>query len=545
MVVLSVAGSGKTHVLTERIVHLIEEHSVSPTNLLAITFAKKAALEMLYRLELKLNGSSRKLTVCTFHSLGYRILREAGYPSTQFKVIQNGLQMELFCKAMKRVGVMDEPAQLLARVSTAKTSLISPTELSGSEDQDDQTLAKVYQEYEMLKRRQRLVDYDDLLCLPYRLLSEDQAMLDRYQQRYRFILVDEFQDSSKVMVELVRLLTSQHRNVWACGDDDQIIHEFRGATPDVFMKFEQDYGGEVKIVNMNENYRSSKSIIKAANTLIALNKTRVKKRMKTSNGTGEPIRVSEAKDELSEAAMIADEINRFREHRVRYSKIAVLARVHRLMPVIEAALIKAGLPYVSKNGQLFDRIEMKTVLSIMKYLFTGDLARGVDIDKVNLLQRDFFPDVDELSLKDAFDIGSCYVLMNSPSKFLEDEQNLTKAYLDAFEQVVLEHEEFLSLQQRIEGVLRAKGQTLEGVQLQTIHQGKGLEFDAVIIPGANEGILPHFNALEKETGIEEERRLMYVAITRARKYLTITYRKRQDGQLVLPSRFIKEMQLNL
>lgn len=539
MIVLSVAGSGKTHVLTERIVHLIENHSVHPANLLAITFAKKAAMEMLDRLEMKLNGSSRKLTVCTFHSLGYRILKETGYPAKQFNIIQNGGQMEMFCQAMHKVGVMDDPAELLTKVSMAKSSLILPRDLSKSEDPEEQKIGAVYQEYELMKRRQRQVDYDDLLCLPYRLLSEDPDMLDRYQQRFRFILVDEFQDSSKVMVELVKLLTNEHRNIWACGDDDQVIHEFRGANADVFVNFEQHFNGDLQSVTMNENYRSSKSILNAANKLIACNKTRVKKRMKTSNGDGEPIRVLEAKDELSEAELISEEITRLRDKRVKYSDIAVLARVHRLMPFIEAQFIMCGMPYQTRNGSLFNRQEVKTAFGIMKYLITGEAPRGLDMNRINLLQRDLFPGVHEISLQDAFDIGSCYVMMKSTEA--DEEDSLAKTYLDAFEQIVNEHIEFAMLQQSIDAVLRDKKKH-NGVHLLTIHQSKGLEFDAVIIPGVNEGILPHFNALEK-SNIEEERRLMYVAITRAAKHLIITYRKRQGSKSALPSRFIKEMKI--
>lgn len=544
MVVLSVAGSGKTHVIAERIVHLIENHSVHPTNLLAITFAKKAANEMLDRLEIKLNGTSRKLTVCTFHSLGYRILKETGYPAVQFKVIHNRAQMDMFLKAMSKASVMDEPSVLLSRVSTAKNNLLSPRDLILSEDQDEQALAKVYQEYELMKRRQRLVDYDDLLCLPYRLLSENETLLERYQHRFRFVMVDEFQDSSKVMIELVKLLTNGHHNIWACGDDDQTIHEFRGAAPDVFMVFEKHFNGDLKTVSMNDNYRSSKSIIKAANNLIAHNRTRVKKSMKTRNGNGEPVRVLEVGDEKSEAALIVREIERLREMRVKHQDIAILARVHRLMPFIEAAFITSNIPYTARSGLLFERSDIKVLLGIMNYLFTGKEPSGVDIEKVHFLKGDLFPGVDELSLKDAFDIGSCYILMKSSDAFIEEEASLTKTYLDAFEHILSEHDDFTALNKTVDAVLKSKNQYQDGVHLLTIHQAKGLEFNAVIIPGANEGLLPHFNALENSSGIEEERRLMYVAMTRARKHLIITYRKHQDGQPVLPSRFINEMQLN-
>ena len=545
MVVLSVAGSGKTHVLTERIAHLIEAHQVLPTQLLAITFAKKAANEMLERLGSRLNGQSRKLTICTFHSLGYRILKETGYPATQFKVIQNGSQMEVFHLAMRKAGIQDDPNLLLNRVSMAKGSLITPQDLATTPDPEDQDLARVYREYELLKRRQRLVDYDDLLCLPYRLLHETPGLLEQYQDRYRFILVDEFQDSSRVMVELVKLLTGNHRNVWACGDDDQVIHEFRGAAPDVFVSFEKHFNGDLQMVTMDRNYRSSKNILHAANRLISHNTVRLKKKMKTDNGNGEPVQVLEVVDEHTEADVIVEQVSALKARRVKYGDMAILVRVHRLSPAIEAAFIIHGIPYSSRNGRLFERPEIKTVLGIMRFLLQDQTPKGFKAEQVILLRSDLFPGADDLSLQDALDIGSCYVLMKNQDCGLDDGQTLTKAYIEAFEQIVAEHADLNGLMKGIAATRRDE-EINDGdrVQLMTIHQAKGLEFDAVIVPGVNEGILPHANALDKAGGIEEERRLMYVAMTRARRYLIITYRKRIEGQPAKPSRFIQEIQVS-
>ncbi len=535
MVVLSVAGSGKTHVLTERIVHLIQEHSVHPANLLAITFAKKAAHEMLDRLACKLNGSSGRLTVCTFHSLGYRILKENRFPVNGFKVIQSGSQMELFCRAIQETGVLDEPTGLLARMSMARSGLVSVQELSASENQGDQTLAVVYRQYELLKRREHVVDYDDLLCLPYQLFNKDPALLRHYQQRFRFILVDEFQDSSRVMVELLRLLTDDHRNLWACGDDDQVIHEFRGAAPDVFVSLGRYYGRDLQMVTMDENYRSSQNILKAANRLIAHNGTRVRKEMKTRNGDGEPVRMLEAPDELSEAALIVEEVFRLNGKQVPCGEIAILVRMHRIMPLIEAALIRAGLPYESRNG-LLSRSEVKAALKVMKYLLTEETPDGLEVQRIDRLRAELFPEGGALSLKDAFDVARSHVLTAFFHPVIEEEPGLAPVCLDAFGEVVSEYVDLAGL---LSGLDSLKPHGEKGVQLLTIHQAKGLEFEAVIVPGLNEGILPHVRSLETGSGIEEERRLLYVAMTRARSHLTITWRR---GQGLLPSRFIWEMQ---
>ena len=473
MIVLSVAGSGKTTVLTERIVSLVEHHSVNPANLLAITFAKKAANEMLARLRPRLNGQSEKLTVCTFHSLGYRILKHAGYPAIDFKVIMGSEQMKLFDQALSKVNLMDDPEVLFERVSKSKNALITPQQLAQSENEDDIALSKVYQTYELLKRQRRMVDFDDLLYLPYRLLSSDENLLRYYQERFRYVLVDEFQDSSKVMVALVELLTQTNDNCWVCGDDDQIIHEFRGAQPDVFVSFEKRFNGDLKVVSMNQNYRSSKNILKAANHLIAHNQVRVKKRMKTDNGAGEPIQVLVARDEFEEAERVAADIERLLMKKVKYNQMAILTRVYRQMPLIEAALIRHDIPYTSREGLLLNRPEVKTVISVMRYLLTGKETKGLDLNRIDMLRSDLFPGIKELRLEDAFNIGGCFLLSRTPESLIEEEQSLAQIYLDALETIISRHEDFPGLMKSVERIVSSQKKD-DGVQLLTIHQAKGL-----------------------------------------------------------------------
>jgi DNA helicase II / ATP-dependent DNA helicase PcrA len=317
MAVLSVAGSGKTMVLTERIIQLIENHNVDASSILAITFAKKAVLEIIGRLETKLNGNSGRVHVSTFHSLGYRILKKTGYPTTGFRLVYDEEQLRLFIEAVSKAKIHEEPLDLLKRVSLAKNDLVTAQELKDAKKTSEKSLAKVLMEYEMLKRRRRVVDFDDLLCLPHRLLSQDDGLLHYYQDRFRYVLVDEFQDSSKVMVELVKLLSSNHQNVWVAGDDDQSIHGFRGARADTFIEFEKHCNGSLRTVAMNQNYRSSGNIIAMANKLISRNKSRVEKEMETDRDAGEDVQIIELFDETKEAEFIADSVGDLKKRKFK------------------------------------------------------------------------------------------------------------------------------------------------------------------------------------------------------------------------------------
>ncbi|RJR44064.1 MAG: ATP-dependent helicase [Desulfobacteraceae bacterium] len=543
MIVLSVAGSGKTMVLTERIIHLIEE-GVDPSRLLAITFAKKAVLEIQSRLEKRLNGNGNKALVCTFHSLGYRILKRENSLGIGCRLVQEADQLNLIRQALERVRLEDDPADIMRKVSLAKNDLVSPADLEGSTKPEEKNLAKVYSCYELLKRRKRLLDFDDLLYLPYHLFKAHAGILARYQNRFRQILIDEFQDSSKVMVELVKLLSQSHRNVWLAGDDDQSIHGFRGARSEIFVSFEKEYGANAKTITMAHNYRSTGKIIRAANNLIAHNKKRVIKEMTANNGDGEDIEILEGEDEYAEAEAIAKRINDLIEERYRYGEIAILARLYRLMPLIEGALIKEKIPYNSSGGFLYDRQDVKTMFSVIKFLFGGD-GEYLDQKLLKTIRSELYEEDEEVTLRSALEIASLYVLKEweGTEDLDEDEKTLKKSYLDAFEYLVAPYQNLDELLEHMEDAGGVNGWSPDGrVSLMTIHQAKGLEFKCVIIPGANEGILPHVNSIEQVIlNLEEERRLMYVAMTRAMERLIITYRKRQEGQAITaPSRFVQE-----
>jgi len=545
MIVLSVAGSGKTMVLTERVIHLIEQ-GFDPARLLAITFAKKAALEIQSRLKKRLNGNGDRALVCTFHSLGYRIVKAESSAFVGFRLVQNGDQLKLFREAMQKVGMEDDPTSVLSKISLAKNDLVSPADLERSEKKEDKQLAKVYSGYELLKRRNRLFDFDDLLYRPYQLLKSNEGILERYQKRFQQILIDEFQDSSRVMVELVKMLSQPHRNVWLAGDDDQSIHGFRGARSDIFVSFGKECGAGARTITMSYNYRSTGNIIKAANNLISHNNIRVAKQMVTENEAGEELEILQGDNEIAEAEIIAKKVLELAEAGYRLDEIAILARLYRLMPLIEGALIKEKIPYNSFGDFFYDRQDMKTAVAAIEYLLRGGPGEALDLETLNGIRTDLYAHHEEMNLRAAFEIACSYTMIKGAGDYVEeDAQTLKRTYLDALEYLVTTHEELDQFLARIEEARKVNQSSPRGkVNLMTIHQAKGLEFKCVIIPGLNEGILPHVNSLEQTIlNLEEERRLMYVAMTRAMERLIITYRKRQIGQpITVASRFLREFQ---
>ncbi|MBF0474938.1 MAG: ATP-dependent helicase [Deltaproteobacteria bacterium] len=538
MMVLSVAGSGKTSVLTQRIVHLIDHQKINPYSLLAITFAKKAVLEILARLKLRLNGTSEKVTVATFHSLGYRILRAANYPNSGFRVIQNGEQTGLLSEAMSKAQIKGEPTDFLRRIGLAKNDLLYPSDLENSSKEDDQATGKVFTLYELLKRRRRLVDFDDLLFLSHNLLSNDHNLLNYYQQKYQFVLVDEFQDSSKVMVELVKLLSGQNQNLWLAGDDDQSIHSFRGARSQLFVSFADGYSN-MKTITMVENYRCQSNILKVANNLICHNTVRIQKQMITSKEDGGEVQVLDTKDEDDEAKTIVDQVIGLKKKGHEYGEIAILCRVHKLMPKIEQALIENGIPHQQKDGALFNRPEAKAVISALRFLIKGEVGKGLDVKAIKKLKADLYPGSRKLSYHDAVELSILYVMEKFPPSIDEKERSLSQLYIDILSNMMNNHDNLIDFLNTVRQSTEATNQ--QRVNLMTIHQAKGLQFKAVIIPGVNESILPHYNSSGTIEQVEEERRLFYVALTRAMDHLTITYRSMQAGKDTLRSRFINEM----
>jgi DNA helicase-2/ATP-dependent DNA helicase PcrA len=295
---------------------------------------------------------------------------------------------------------------------------------------------------------------------------------------------------------------------------------------------------------MSYNYRSTGMIIRAANNLISHNRVRVAKEMITDNEDGEEIDILEADNEIAEAEVIAQKVVELTKCGYRFGEVAILARVYRLMPLIEAALIKEKIPYNSSAGFFYDRRNMKTAVNAIEYLLEGGPGESLDQDFLNGVWSDLYPHHEEMNLKGAFEIASTYVLLKRGGEFMEeDAQILERTYLDALEYLVSPHQDLNGFTAHIEETKKVNRSSPRGkVTLSTIHQAKGLEFKCVIVPGLNEGILPHVNSFEDLVNMEEERRLMYVAMTRAMERLVITYRRRQTGQAItMPSRFLKEL----
>jgi DNA helicase-2/ATP-dependent DNA helicase PcrA len=548
--VLAVAGSGKTLVLTRRIIHLVNEHRVDPANILAITFARKAAQEIKDRLKAALDGKSERVTAGTFHSVCFRILRRESYPSARLRVLDDDTQQELILEASKKTNGTMDPVELGRAISLAKSELLSPTELAmrNGEDLHTQRIAKVYESYERLKLRRHLLDFDDLICHCYRLLATDEEVLSRYRAIYRHVLVDEFQDSSRGMVEIARLLGEPENNLWVAGDDDQCIHAFRGARADYFISLEEHYRESLTTIEMSLNYRSTRTIIESANRLISHNSTRVAKRMKTKNPKGEDVEILGARDEEDEAKLVVERIRILGQAGFRLRDMAILARCHHQMPAIEQALLLADLPYTTPAGaMLYERSEIRRVLGTARVLAQGEVPKSLDDEELTLLvalhHHDGTPDLRSLPPADIIYLSRLIIKKTKELSTGAEERSLSEAYLDVLESLA---STFDSLDHLLEHIERARWLSVQAgkdrVTLSTIHQAKGLEFPVVFIVGVEEGILPHHNSLEKGgAAIEEERRLMYVAVTRAMKKLVVTYCERRNGKEVMPSRFIAEM----
>jgi DNA helicase-2/ATP-dependent DNA helicase PcrA len=347
------------------------------------------------------------------------------------------------------------------------------------------------------------------------------------------------------MVELVKMLSQPHRNVWLAGDDDQSIHGFRGARSDIFVSFGKECGADAKTITMSNNYRSTGRIIRAANNLISHNKRRVAKEMITDNAEGEEIEILEGDNEIAEAEIVAQKILELTDRGYRHGEIAILARLYRLMPLIEATMIKQGIPYSSLSGFLYDRQDMKTAVAAIQYLLKGGPGEGLDCNSLNRIRTDLYTHHEEMTLRAAFEIASTYTMIKQEGEYIDQEaQTVKRTYLDALEYLVTPHQDLDQFLAHIEEAKKINQSSPRGkVNLMTIHQAKGLEFKCVIVPGLNEGILPHVNSLEQMImNLEEERRLMYVAMTRAMERLIITHRKTQMGQpITVASRFLREL----
>ena len=635
--ILAGAGSGKTKVLTTRIAWLVQTGQVSPVGVLAVTFTNKAAKEMLTRLSAMLPINTRGMWVGTFHGLCNRLLRahfqDAGLPST-FQILDTQDQLSAIKRLLKVLKADDEkypPKQLQYFIAHAKEKGHRPKDLSASDDFQGM-LIKLYSAYEEQCQREGVVDFSELLLRSYELLKHHEPIRRHYQQRFRHILVDEFQDTNALQYAWLKLLSNQGGDnpsaVFAVGDDDQSIYAFRGADVANMRLFEKQY--KPMMVKLEQNYRSHGHILDTANHLIANNTERLGKNLRTDAGQGELVRLFEAASDGVEAGWLVEEIRSLINEGYACSEVAILYRSNAQSRIIEHGLFSAAIPYRVYGGlRFFERAEIKHALAYLRLLENPNddtsfsrvvnfPTRGIGARSIEALQdiaktqqsslyaaasflegkagtslNGFIRLIDHLrdatrnnTLPELIDyviqnsgliqhylaekegqdrIENLQELINAATAFIAEEgiSQDTKALTPIEFNTSIPGEPLFEGQPANQGPIEMSplagflshasleagdnqaqaGQ--DAVQLMTVHSSKGLEFKAVFITGLEEGLFPHENSLNEEKGLEEERRLMYVAITRARDrlYISHTQSRMLHGQVRynLPSRFLEEL----
>lgn len=598
--VLAGAGSGKTKVLTERIVNLIN-NGVSPYNILAITFTNKAAREMRERVYNSIEEEANKIFIGTFHSLGLKIVREnasvIGY-SNNVTILDRDDVNTLIKRFMKELNLDTEhyPVKsILNKISFAKNEGLSPEEFDKfAKAPLDMAACKVYKMYESALKRSNSVDFDDLLILPLRIFKKDKSVLEKYQEHFKYILVDEYQDTNMVQYDMCKLLASKYRNLFVVGDMDQSIYSFRFANYMNVINFEKD-NKDAKVIVLDENYRSTNNILNAANDVIKNNKERKEKNLWSSKGDGDKIKYIRCDNEQEEASTVVRLTKELLDKGEKPSEIAVLYRTNGQSRVFEEAFLKENIPFKIVGSYFFyNRKEIKDLISYMHLIYNNNddaslervinvPRRGIGSKTIERLRREasisdksMFEVVSsgkELGFKNLIIdltneskntdlVGLVDVILDKTGirKELEEKNDLESEIrlenLNEFKSIALAFQEkgIFSLEEFLENIslVSDKNEYKEvddGINLMTLHSAKGLEFNDVFLVGMEEGIFPHNRSFESESELEEERRLCYVGITRAKEHLWLMNAKKRTlfGQVSMnfPSRFIKEINSDL
>ena len=598
--VLAGAGSGKTKVLTERIVNLIN-NGVSPFNILAITFTNKAAREMRERVYNSIEEEANKIFIGTFHSLGLKIVREnasvIGY-SNNVTILDRDDVNTLIKRFMKELNLDTEhyPVKsILNKISFAKNEGLSPEEFDKfAKAPLDMAACKVYKMYESALKRSNSVDFDDLLILPLRIFKKDKSVLEKYQEHFKYILVDEYQDTNMVQYDMCKLLASKYRNLFVVGDMDQSIYSFRFANYMNVINFEKD-NKDAKVIVLDENYRSTNNILNAANDVIKNNKERKEKNLWSSKGDGDKIKYIRCDNEQEEASTVVRLTKELLDKGEKPSEIAVLYRTNGQSRVFEEAFLKENIPFKIVGSYFFyNRKEIKDLISYMHLIYNNNddaslervinvPRRGIGSKTIERLRREasisdksMFEVVSsgkELGFKNLIIdltneskntdlVGLVDVILDKTGirKELEEKNDLESEIrlenLNEFKSIALAFQEkgIFSLEEFLENIslVSDKNEYKEvddGINLMTLHSAKGLEFNDVFLVGMEEGIFPHNRSFESESELEEERRLCYVGITRAKEHLWLMNAKKRTlfGQVSMnfPSRFIKEINSDL
>ena len=598
LLVLAGAGSGKTRVLTTKLAYLVNEKEVNPYNILAITFTNKAAKEMKERAFKMLGNDAYKMQISTFHSLGLFLIREnydkLGFEKN-FTILDSDDSLTIIKKILKDMNLdpkVYNPRAIRNKISSAKNELMDSNYYSRFANSEyEEIVLDVFRRYEQKVLKNNSMDFDDLLLLPIKLFKKYPEVLEKYQDRFRYILVDEYQDTNEAQYILIKMLSAKYKNICVVGDLDQSIYGFRGANFRNILNFEKDYP-DAKVVPLEENYRSTGNILNVANDIIKHNKQRKEKNLWTRNSNGPKIRYHRAYDEKDEASYVMEEIKKLIINGEPKSSIAVLYRTNAQSRNMEEALLRENIPYkVVGSFYFYNRKEIKDLISYLKLIYNPNddvsLMRVINVPKrqigpktiENLASKALEKGV---SLYEAIDGGKELEFKKLIEKLKKESENISLTELaemilvesgmrkelessktiDA--EIRLENlEEFKSITKNFEennGVISLEEFLLEislvsdmeehknnndVVTLMTIHSAKGLEFDHVFIIGLEEGLFPHSNCLDSSDEIEEERRLCYVAVTRAKKTLTLVNAKRRmlygNTNANPPSRFISEI----
>ena len=593
LLILAGAGSGKTRVLTHRIAYLIEEKGVNPWNILAITFTNKAAEEMRQRVDSLVGIGAESIWVSTFHSMCVRILRRyidrLGYDN-RFTIYDTDDQKTLMKEVCRKTDIDTKrfkERMLLSVISSAKNEMILPEEfeLNAGGDFVQLKIAKVYKEYEAQMRANNALDFDDLLVKTVQLLETQPDVRENYQERFRYIMVDEYQDTNTVQFRLVSLLAGQYRNLCVVGDDDQSIYKFRGANIRNILDFEKEFS-DAKVIKLEQNYRSVGNVLEVANSVIRNNKGRKEKTLWTDNEKGEKIRLRQFDTAYDEAQFIAEDIKDETAQGANYSDHAVLYRTNAQSRLLEEKFVAMNIPYKIVGGiNFYSRREIKDVLSYLKTIDNGkdDLAvrriinvpkRGIGLTTINRIQESaaargigFY---DALSAPDLIPgIGRSASKLDSFAALIEyfkgrsEESGVTDLLTEVIEKTgyteSLEADDPEELEARVQNIDelvskaavyeescsdRGERPTLSGfleevalvadidsvaedrdyVILMTLHSAKGLEFPHVYLAGMEDGLFPSYMSISGDDPeeLEEERRLCYVGVTRAEEKLTLT-----------------------
>lgn len=587
--VLAGPGSGKTTVITHRTKQLIESYHVEPEHILVITFTRAAALEMKERFMNLMDGKRTAVTFGTFHSVFFRILKYA-YHYRAENIAREEERQNFIREIIQNLHLEIEDENefvndILSEISVIKNDRIA-LEHYYPKNCSEQIFKAIYEQYEWRMQKENRIDFDDMLLLTYELLAARLDILKLWQEKYSFILIDEFQDINKVQYDIIRMLAAPRNNLFIVGDDDQSIYRFRGARPEIMLGFEKDYPDARRIL-LNINYRCSKSIVSAAGQLTMNNKTRFQKQIQSFHSTGASIYIRQCRSVQEETTAILEQIHDYEEHGMAYSDMAVLVRTNIGARAIVEKMIEANLPFQMRDQipNLFEHWIARDLLTYME-IAAGDDSRAAFLKIINRpkryihrealseqrvtmnLLRGYYREKDwmldridrmEYELK-MLRMMTPYAAINFIRKGI-DYESFVKEYaqyrrmkpeelmevLDALQESANNYKTLREWKQHISDYTKELKEKIsdqqtqkDGVQISTMHSAKGLEYEAVFLPDVNESIVPHTKAV-LDADLEEERRLFYVAMTRAKNYLHIYSLKERYNKPLLPSRYLEEL----